>query len=125
MIETIQVAPQINPQAILVQTTLRNTGKSTRARAVQFQVHPWEDANIVATTEEQVSEAGGSLQDVTTRIPLPGAKLWSAEDPNLYVADSRLPGDERTTRFGLREFHFDAATRRAYLNGRPYFLRGT
>ncbi len=125
MIETIQVAPQINPQAILVQATLRNTGKSTRAGAVQFQVHRWKDANIVATAEEQISVAAGSLKVITTRIPLPGAKLWSPEDPNLYVVDSRLPGDERTTRFGLREFHFDTATRRAYLNGRPYFLRGT
>jgi hypothetical protein len=34
-------------------------------------------------------------------------------------------GDSLSTRFGIREFRFDSATKRAYLNGRPYFLRGS
>jgi hypothetical protein len=37
----------------------------------------------------------------------------------------RLPGDEASIRFGLRELRFDTVTRRAYLNGRVYFLRGS
>jgi hypothetical protein len=30
-----------------------------------------------------------------------------------------------STRFGMREFRFDTATRRAYLNGKVYYLRGS
>ena len=56
----------------------------------------------------------------------PNARLWSPEDPFLYV---RGIGHRRATtcktRFGMREFQFDGATRRAYLNGKVYYLRGS
>jgi beta-galactosidase len=55
----------------------------------------------------------------------PDARLWSPEDPFLYVLETTTGGDSLTTRFGMREFRFDTATKRAYLNGRPYFLRGS
>jgi beta-galactosidase len=58
-------------------------------------------------------------------VPVPKAHLWSPEDPFLYQVNTRISGDEVTTRFGMREFHFDTVTQRAYLNGRPYFLRGS
>jgi len=47
------------------------------------------------------------------------------ETPNLYVLETSTGGDSTSTRFGMREFRFDTPTRRAYLNGQPYFLRGS
>ncbi len=52
-------------------------------------------------------------------------KLWTPETPFLYVLETSTGGDSASTRFGMREFRFDTATRRAYLNGKVYFLRGS
>jgi beta-galactosidase len=124
-IDVTQVAPKISPREILVQTTLRNTGTAARTIPLGLLVHAWREAPPLATTTRTVRVAGGSSLVVTTRIPLPTAKLWSPEEPNLYVVRIRIPGDEVSTRFGLRELRFDTPTRRAYLNGGVYFLRGS
>jgi hypothetical protein len=58
-------------------------------------------------------------------VPLAHAHLWTPEDPFLYQISTITDGDSTVTRFGQREFRFDTATQRAYLNGRPYFLRGS
>ncbi len=62
---------------------------------------------------------------MTQSIAMPNAKLWTPEDPNLHMLETATGGDSTSTRFGMREFRFETATRRAYLNGRPYFLRGS
>jgi hypothetical protein len=54
-----------------------------------------------------------------------GPQLWSPESPNLYVLETATGGDTASTRFGMREFRFDTATKRAYLNGHVYFMRGS
>ena len=61
----------------------------------------------------------------TQTIGIPDARLWSPEDPFLYVIETSTGGDSVKTRFGMREFRFDAATKRAYLNGKVYYLRGS
>jgi hypothetical protein len=58
-------------------------------------------------------------------VAIPDAHLWSPEDPFLYTVESSTDGDSVATRFGMQEFRFDAATKRAYLNGKVYFLRGS
>ena len=62
---------------------------------------------------------------VTQTIRISDAHLWSPEDPFLYVVESTTGRDSVKTRFGMREFRFDAATKRAYLNGKVYYLRGS
>jgi len=124
-IEVTQVAPKISPREILVRTTLRNTGAAAQTIPLELVVHPWKDVAPLATTTRTVSVAGGGSLVVTTRIPLPTARLWSPEKPNLYAVRIRIPGDEVSTRFGLRELRFDTPSRRAYLNGSVYFLRGS
>jgi beta-galactosidase len=67
----------------------------------------------------------GESKTVTRTIPIPSAHLWSPEDPFLYVVDTSTGGDTLTTRFGMREFRFDGPSRRAWLNGKVYYLRGS
>ncbi len=67
----------------------------------------------------------GEVRTVRQNVSIPGARLWTPEDPNLYVLESTTGGDSLDTRFGMREFRFDTATKRAYLNGEVYFLRGS
>ncbi|MEK7406341.1 MAG: glycoside hydrolase family 2 TIM barrel-domain containing protein [Acidobacteriota bacterium] len=126
VIETIQVAPRISPPQILVETRLRNYGAAPVAFALEHRVKTWKDQKAVAAAKpQQLKLAPGEERTVRQAIPIPGARLWSPEDPFLYVVESSTGGDSAVTRFGLREFRFDTPTRRAYLNGKVYFLRGS
>ena len=89
-------------------------------------VKPWKGAERLATARpEPMTLAPGESRAVRQTIPIPGAHLWSPEDPFLHVLDTTTGGDSLATRFGMREFRYDTATKRAYLNGRPYFVRGS
>jgi beta-galactosidase/beta-glucuronidase len=74
---------------------------------------------------EPITLAPGESRAVRQTIEVPGAHLWSPEDPFLHVLDTTTGGDSLATRFGMREFRYDTATKRAYLNGRPYLVRGS
>ncbi len=79
--------------------------------------------------------AGGTT-NVDFTIPIANCRLWSPEDPFLYEVqlETRLwkpskvetcATDAAKVRFGMRSFRFDPVTKRALLNGKPYFLRGS
>ncbi|HSU58771.1 MAG TPA: glycoside hydrolase family 2 TIM barrel-domain containing protein [Bryobacteraceae bacterium] len=125
VIETVQVAPYISPApGITVQTKLKNFGAAA-SFDLKYSVHPWKESGVMAEESMPVSLGAGEEQTLTRRIDLPDARLWSPEEPNLYVLDASTGGDSSSTRFGVRTFRFDTATRRAYLNGRLYFMRGS
>jgi beta-galactosidase len=131
VISTVQVAPQLasisSPvPSIVVQTELHNYSDRAVTTAVEQQVFEWKSrATASATVETQVEVPAGDEKTVTQTVPIPKAHLWSPEDPFLYQAVTNTAGDDATTRFGMWEFRFDTVTQRAYLNGRPYFLRGS
>jgi beta-galactosidase len=125
-IETIQVAPARDLKSITVQTTLRNHGSQPVAFTLTQSVHPWKSTAAVASAPPlQLRLDPGEQRIATQSIAMPNARLWTPEDPNLHMLETTTGGDSTSTRFGMREFHFETATRRAYLNGRPYFLRGS
>jgi hypothetical protein len=118
VIQSVQVAPRIGSSEIQVQTTLRNYGAGPATTRL---IHR---TGAVATSERITVAPGRELvRNSTLRIP--GAHLWSPEDPFLYTLQTSSGGDSVSTRFGMREFRFDTATKRAYLNGKPYYLRGS
>ena len=126
VIEAVQVASKIADSSIVVQTALRNLGGNPVSFRLAQQVHVWKQSAIVATFAPQsIVLAPGQSKVVLQSIAMPGALLWSPESPNLYVLETSTGGDTASTRFGMREFRFDTATRRAYLNGRVYFMRGS
>ncbi|HOD82151.1 MAG: Beta-galactosidase [Planctomycetes bacterium ADurb.Bin126] len=125
-IESIQVAPKIATSEIVVQTRLRNGGPATTAE-LKHLVRAWKprpQEPFRPVTKLSVPLAAGEEKTVTQTIPITGPNLWTPENPYLYVLESASQGDSVTTRFGMREFRFDTATRRAYLNGKVYYLRG-
>src|SRR5262249_9770866 len=71
--------------------------------------------------------AAGTIGTTEVALSLPGGRLWSPEDPFLYELSLSTgdAGDAVRVRFGLRSFRFDPISRRALLNDRPYYLRGT
>ena len=125
-IENVQVAPKIADSSIVVQTSLRNFGKNPVSFNVTHRVHVWRaSATVAASSPQRIALAPGESKVVLQTIVVAGARLWSPESPNLYVLETSTGGDTVTTRFGMREFRFDTATKRAYLNGRVYFMRGS
>lgn len=126
LIETIQVAPRLASDEIVVQTQVRNCAATPVSSAVSHVVKTWKGGKKAAVgTPESVDLQPGEQKTITQTIKIPGARRWSPEDPFLYVVESATAGDTRSTRFGMREFRFDGPTRRAYLNGQVYYLRGS
>jgi beta-galactosidase len=102
---------------VVIQTRLRNYGGKVDATLTHRVAGESAAVRVPMTANSQTSET------VTIRIPNP--RLWTPETPHLYTLESSTGGDSLSTRFGMREFRFDTATKRAYLNGKPYFLRGS
>jgi len=117
VVESVQVAPRLATSEILVQTKVRNFGSARSFRLVN------RVENRVAV--ERVQIGTGVEKTLLQTIPMPRARLWTPEHPNLCTLQTSTGGDSVKTRFGMREFRFDTATKRAYLNGRVYFLRGS
>jgi beta-galactosidase len=125
VIETIQVAPHLTPSTgIVIQTKLKNYGAATTFDLAE-KVHGWREPAVVAQSSAHLTLAAGEEKTITETLPIPSARLWSPESPNLYMLETSTGGDSASTRFGVREFRFDTATRRAYLNGKPFFMRGS
>jgi len=126
VIESVQVAPRVAASEVLVETRVRNRSAASVSFELTQAVAAWRGKDRVATGRpEPLTLAPGESRAVRQTIAMPGAQLWSPETPFLYVLETTTGGDSLATRFGMREFRFDTATKRAYLNGRPYFLRGS
>lgn len=118
-IEHVQIAPRLSDSSVLIETTLRNRG----TRAAQVIVN--HSIGALAAAPRSVTVLPGETASIRSTIKLPNPHLWSPEDPHLYTVKTTAGADSLETRFGFREFRFDTATKRAYLNGKPYFLRGS
>lgn len=131
VISVVQIAPKLansnDPIAsVLVQTELHNYSDHSVTTSLVQEVFERVSLKPSSTkTETQVDLPAGATKLVKQTIPIPTAHLWSPEDPFLYRLTTSTDGDDTTTQFGMRQFRFDTATQRAYLNGRPYFLRGS
>jgi hypothetical protein len=121
-IESVQVAPRIQSSDIEVETELTNVGLA-RQVTLRQQVKTWKGGRAVGKPAvDHISMGAGESKTVRQTIHVPGATLWSPDNPFLYTLDTTTGGDNSTVRFGMRELHFDA--QRAILNGKPIYLRG-
>ncbi|HSD67248.1 MAG TPA: glycoside hydrolase family 2 TIM barrel-domain containing protein, partial [Vicinamibacteria bacterium] len=126
VIESVQVAPRVASSELLVETRVGNRSAAPVSFELAQAVTTWKGGERVATGRpEPLTLAPGESRAVRQTIAIASASLWSPESPFLYVLETSTGGDSVATRFGMREFRFDTATKRAYLNGRPYFLRGS
>jgi len=134
VISNIQVAPQLATSSILVQTELHNYSDHAVTTTLQQQVSERKSpggasvkikASASPKAAVKIDLPAGGTQIVKQIVPINSPHPWTPDDPFLYQVTTTTAGDELTTRFGMREFRFDTVTQRAYLNGRPYFLRGS
>jgi beta-galactosidase len=123
-IESLQVAPRIDKSEIVVQTRLKNRGPAC-SFDMTYRVTTWKGSQAVGEpVRQRVELAAGEEKLILQTVPVPGAVLWSPDNPFLYVLDTSSGGDSCSTRFGMREFRCDSSTSRAMLNGKVVYLRG-
>jgi hypothetical protein len=124
VIETIQVAPRVDSSEVIIQTKVKNHGPA-REVELAHAIREWKEGKEVARAKSVRGMLGADEEKTFTEtIKIPAARLWSPEDPFLYAVETRSGGDSVVTRFGMREYRFDSATKLGYLNGKPYYLRG-
>jgi len=125
----VQTAPDITNKRVRVQARVRNTGPA-RAGTLKFLVREAKSGKVAGQLATAFpSLATGAETTVDVRVPVARCRLWSPEDPFLYALEVDTGADTFETRFGMREFHFEPRQGdrpgRAYLNGKPYFMRGS
>lgn len=113
----------IEPDGIRVKTisydpaTVEIDVASTKSDAAEVEVSVYEDGRLVA-----------NVSGIQNAITIPGGKLWSAEEPNLYQAvaiikENGVELDRAECRFGIRKLEWDAQ-HGLCVNGRTVKLKG-
>jgi beta-galactosidase len=127
---TFVTTPQVSPAKATVRivTTIANQADSPARVAIAFTLVGPDDRQAgTAQTSPQTVPARGSA-DFSQDIRVTGPRLWDIDRPVLYRAVARVLNgpatvDDDVTWFGIREFHFDAASG-FWLNGRNLKLKG-
>jgi beta-galactosidase len=114
---------------VTAQATLANGSTTTQLVEVTQAVLDAEGKTVAISPATEVRLAGVGQQDLSCRIPVAGAKLWSLETPYLYTLVTRVQQggqvvDEYKTRFGIRTIRFDA-NEGFFLNGKHVKITGT
>jgi beta-galactosidase len=121
----IQAAPDIALGKVRVQALVHNGGADS-STPVAFTVKEKRSGAVVGTvTIPDVHVPSATDKTVDAEISIPHCHLWSPEDPFLYTVEVTTTADKIVSAFGMREFHFDPASGHAFLNGKPYFMRGS
>ena len=120
----VQTAPEIENRSVRVQMRLRNEGGERIRFPVTMTVREWKSGKVVGKGEIEASLPGVGEREFTGAVKLDNPRLWSPEDPFLYVVTCDTGADQLATRFGMREFRYDPVTGHAMLNGKRVYLLG-
>jgi len=123
-IETLQIAPDIEASQVRIQAQVINFKEDGRF-SLNTNVKEWKSGRSVASGSVNFDLKKNEPGFVDLIISIPDQHLWSPENPFLYVLEASTGGDQFTSRFGMREFHYDSKTKRAYLNNKIIYLRGS
>ncbi len=123
-IANIQTVPDIDGRKVRVIAELQSSIET--ACPVTCEVMEAASGTVVGkVSQSDVPVTADTVTKLDLVVPLQPCRLWTPEDPFLYRLKLSTGEDTAETRFGMRSFHFDAASGRAMLNGKPYFMRGT
>jgi beta-galactosidase len=86
------------------------------------------EGSMPATCIANAEIAANSAKNLKLSMPCLHPRLWDLDSPNLYRVVSQITADGQildvvTNTFGIREFHFDAATG-FWLNGKNFKIKG-
>ena len=121
----VQAVPDVEAKSVRIVAEIEAAGKPCDA-ALKVEVAEVAGGKVVASAAApKVSLAAGERKTVDVTIPIPDCRLWSPENPFLYELRLTTGADGARERFAVRSFRFDPQTRRAILNGKTYYLRGS
>lgn len=124
-ISNVQPVPDTDANTVRIVTEIQ-TGQKPADVALKAEVVEARSGSVVGSAAAPaVSLAANQQKQVELTIPIAHCRLWSPEDPFLYEVRLTTGADAVKVRFGMRSFRFDPKTKRAMLNGKPYFMRGS
>ncbi|MBC8876022.1 MAG: hypothetical protein H8E44_41890 [Planctomycetes bacterium] len=123
-IRNVQVVPDIETKQLRVVAEV-DCGDNSVGAVVTGKVTAAGTSEVVGEAKATLSSNGSDPVKAELSIPIRGCRLWSPEDPFLYNLTLSTGADTARVRFGMRSFRFDPETKRAMLNGKPYYLRGS
>ncbi|HEX4748624.1 MAG TPA: glycoside hydrolase family 2 TIM barrel-domain containing protein [Bryobacteraceae bacterium] len=117
-----------NSAVVHIQTSVVNDSQTASPADIEI--------TLLDPSGNQIAQGGSGAQtirpgqkaDFTRDITVSKPSIWDIRHPVLYTARLRVHSgarivDDELTPFGIREFHFDAATG-FWLNGRNFKLKG-
>jgi len=124
-IQTIRA--EKNSAEIKLNLSIKNTKENDTPVTIKTQLISSEGEQGVLNETTSIL-AAGKLQKIQQSIIIPEPKLWSADIPNLYLAEISILEkntvvDQYVTTFGIRTLHFDPENG-FRLNGEKILLRG-
>lgn len=120
-VSDIFVQNRPDPRSIGVQVTVQSDRAARQP--VELVICDKAGAEVYRKSYPGEWKPGENVRDFDIRLP--GAKLWSVEDPNLYDLTVRVGGDSDSRRFGFRWFEVRdvRGDRQFYLNGKRIVVR--
>ena len=111
----------------MVETTVTNESAAGQKIVVKAQLISPDGKALGTATVDGMAAANG-FEKLSSQVTCPNPGLWDLDSPKLYRVVSQITADGRildevTNTFGIREFHFDAATG-FWLNGRNFKIKG-
>ncbi len=123
-VRNVQTVPDIGTGRVRILAELE-AGAEPCKTTLQAKVTEAKSGRRVGDGSASVVLSSGQQRVFDLTVPIENCRLWSPEDPFLYRLTLDTGGDAVDLRFGMRSFHFDPVSRRAVLNGKPRYLRGT
>jgi beta-galactosidase len=117
-----------NPSAVHVKTSIVNRSAAPRSVALEIAIAGPDGKPLKTVTSPAQTIAAGASAAFEQDIGIANPALWDLEHPVLYHAIAMVRAgkatlDSESIPFGIREFHFDAATG-FWLNGRNFKIKG-
>jgi beta-galactosidase len=126
-IDDVFFKPNITGAAIDV--TVENSNSAEESISIHHTIISKADRSILFDEEQNwtISLPGGSEETLSTQIQNIQPRLWTPEEPNLYILKTRIEKDgivldEVVHQVGFRTF--EVVGNKFYLNGKPYWIRG-
>jgi hypothetical protein len=131
-IHDVFAIPRIAASQAVIRVTLKTVNSDWPAGIkISAEVAPWAPSGaaqvLAGKTQQTLPSAANQEQTLDLPVALASLRLWSPDDPFLYVATVCLSKDdqvfdEASVRFGMREIVAEGT--KLFLNGKPLFLAG-
>ncbi len=126
---TVVRTPEVSKDKALVHLeTVLTRGTASAPVSVSFAVRGPDGHTATVQAKPQPTAGHAGETTFVADLPLAHPDLWDIDHPALYQAEAQVRVgkklvDTDAVEFGIREFHFDAATG-FWLNGRNFKLKG-